>query len=430
MRKILKYNIFFVLALFISFNVLAEEKENISTNAVVDIEEYNDFMKSLKKEMIKKGISKKTVKTVLSKYNTPTTKVIDLDRKQPEFAMDADTYLSRIITSKRVADGKTLYHKHYNILTKIQKEFGVQPQYILAFWGAETNFGNNFGGFKVVGALVTLSFDKRRSDFFKKQLYYALKIIDDGHITDEEMIGSWAGAMGNFQFMPSTFNAYAVDYDKDGKIDIWNSLPDAFASAANYLSSIGWNGNARWGREVRLPWNFDFELTGLKNKHSLTFWRSLNVKTKDGKKLPKDDNMQATIITPNGYKGKAYIIYSNFDKIMNWNKSILYALAIGNLADTIISRESDGYKKSMNSRRLSTKDIKYVQEKLTKLGFGELEADGKLGSKTIEVIKKFQKEVMLPADGYPNPILMSRLEKYKAESKFYVPVPKKRPNNN
>ncbi len=423
LKNILKYKLFFIAVAFACCNILSSCVHNSYANSL----SYSEFITELKQEMITKGISKKTVDTVLSKYTKPMDKVIDLDRKQPEFVMDTDTYLSRIITKKRVEDGRRLYHKHYKILTKVTNEYKVQPQYLLAFWGAETNYGTNFGGFKVTEALTTLSYDNRRRNFFKKELYNALRIIDEGHITDEQMIGSWAGAMGNFQFMPSTFMSYAVDYDKDGKIDIWNSLPDAFASAANYLSSIGWKNDEKWGRAVKLPWNFDFAQTGLKNKQPLYHWRNQKVRKTNNKLVP-NTFMKAAIITPNGYKGKSYMVYNNFDKIMNWNKSTLYALAIGNLADKIISHDKvTAHKRSINNAKVTTKTVKYIQERLTELGFAKLKADGKLGTKTKNAIKKFQKEVMLPVDGYPNPILISRLEKFESKSKFYIPIPKKRP---
>lgn len=201
----------------------------------------------------------------------------------------------------------------------------------------ETDYGRTFGNYHVIEALTVLSYDQRRSKFFRGELYQALKIIDAGNVTVDGMEGSWAGAMGHFQFMPSTFNAYAVDYDRDGKIDIWQNYGDAAASAANYLSKMGWKQNETWGMAVSLPWNFDYAQSGRQTRKTIAEWRKLGVKTESGRRLPLDSKLSTSVIVPEGRRGRAYLVTDNFRKIMNWNRSENYALGVALLADYVKS---------------------------------------------------------------------------------------------
>jgi len=244
-------------------------------------------------------------------------------------------YRARVINEARVAQGRRLYKKHRTLLDKTAKEYGVSAPYIVSLWGIETSYGNNTGGFGVVPALATLAYDGRRSTFFRKELMNAVKILDQGHISHERMRGSWAGAMGQNQFMPSSFFAFAVDGNSDGKRDIWTSLPDVFASTANYLSKSGWVEDERWGREVRLPKNFSKKDIGLKVKRSLQAWKSLGVKLPGGKDIPVIAGMKASIVTPDGIGGPAFLVYDNYRVIMKWNKSTYFATSVGILADRI-----------------------------------------------------------------------------------------------
>ncbi|MAD54758.1 MAG: lytic transglycosylase, partial [Idiomarinaceae bacterium] len=201
--------------------------------------------------------------------------------------------------------------------------------------GIETNFGSYTGGFDVVSALTTLAFDGRREAFFKKQLWQALTIIQDGHIEPEQMKGSWAGAMGQTQFMPSSFMSYAIDYDGDGKKDIWNSYGDVFASAANYLSSVGWRDDVTWGRQVQLPEQFDTSLAGLDTKRRLAEWQKLGITRMDGSPLPQRDDIEASIVIPDDKEGRVYLAYANYDALMRWNRSHYFVAAVGYLSDRI-----------------------------------------------------------------------------------------------
>ena len=389
--------------------------------------EYGIFLENLKKEMVSRGISKKTVDDVYKEsYAVPNNNVVKIDRKQTEFVLTSSDYLNRVVNQKRVQTAQKQYKELYPVLKKIQDKYGVQPHYIVAFWAVETNFGQNFGGFQVIDVLTTLSYDKRRPKFFREELYQALKIIDTWHIDHTKMQGSWAGAMGHFQFMPSTFNAYAVDYNNDNTIDIWHSFEDAAASAANYLSSIGWNKNQEWGQEVSLPWNFDFSQSGRGKIKTIKEWKKLGIKTKGNKKLSLPDELKAAIIVPEGKKGKAYLVLNNFNKIMKWNRSENYALAIGILADYIRTGKTWKESQPNSALRLRTDDILLIQAFINRFGGTKVDEDGMLGNKTREAIKKVQKKARLPQDGYPDAVLLNKINNYNPDIGFAVPVPERK----
>lgn len=390
-------------------------------------DEFQHWINNLKVEMLKKGISQKTIDTVYENvYYRPNAHVIKNDRRQLEFVLTSSDYINRVVSQTRVEKGQKLYRDLKPILQPIEEKYGVPSNYIIAFWGMETNFGGNFGGFNVIEALTTLSYDKRRPEFFKGELYQALKIIDTWNIDYTQMQGSWAGAMGHFQFMPSTFNAYAVDANNDGTIDIWRSFEDAAASASNYLSTMGWKPNEPWGMQVSLPWNFDFSMAGRNKKRTVKEWQKIGVRTITNKKLPLEDNLMASVIVPEGQKGHAYLILNNFHKIMNWNRSDNYALGIGTLADYIANGKKWQKLEDNPALRLKTDDVIKVQSFINKLGWFKLEEDGNLGSKTREAVKKLQKEAQMPQDGYPDYRLLEKINKYDSEIGFSIPVPERK----
>jgi membrane-bound lytic murein transglycosylase B len=266
--------------------------------------------------------------------------VVELDRRQPEFTMTFDEYLGKIASPTRARIAAKMLVEHDEILTKVSKKYGVQKRYIVTFWGVETNFGQYLGSFNVPHALATLAFDGRRSAYFRKELLNALKILEEGHITPEKMKGSWAGAMGQSQFMPSSFLSYAVDWDGDGKRDIWGTKADVFASTAYYLSKAGWRDDITWGRKVKLPKGFSMNgksakaLADGKTRAKLPVWAKLGVLNADGGALPTK-NLTARLVMPAGSDGPAFLVYSNFDSILDWNRSNYYALAIGHLSDKL-----------------------------------------------------------------------------------------------
>lgn len=294
---------------------------------------FGAWLQALRDEAGSKGISEATLKAALDNI-APIPRVVELDRKQPEFTLTFEEYQQRVVPDSRVQKGREKLAENRELLMEVSRKYGVQPQYIVAFWGVETDFGRVTGGFKVIPALATLAHDGRRSAFFRKELLLALKIIDEGHISADAMVGSWAGAMGQAQFMPSSFVGYAVDYDADGKKDIWNNRADVFGSAANYLSRYGWRGDERWGREVKLPEGFDTGLVGENTRKSVAEWSALGVTLPDGAALP-DATLEASVIQPAKESGPAYFAYNNYRVILKWNRSHYFAIAVGRLADRI-----------------------------------------------------------------------------------------------
>lgn len=297
--------------------------------------DFTNWLNKTKREALKKGISPATVHDALSNI-TLNKRVLKLDKKQPENKITFPKYKRNVINADRINKGRQLYKKHYPLLKKIERQYGVAPQYIIALWGIESNFGANTGGFDIIPALATLAYEGRRETFFTKELYYALNILDERHITVKKMTGSWAGAMGQCQFMPSSFINYAQDYNHDGKKDIWNDKEDIFASMANYLNKNGWKEGQRWGRAVKLPKNFSEKMIGLNVKKTLYEWQKIGIQRQNGGAIPVIKHMKASIVVPAGLKkGEGYLVYDNYRTIMHWNRSLYFATSVGLLADLI-----------------------------------------------------------------------------------------------
>jgi len=326
MFQIRKYLLVMLLAVLLSSSKSQAQQH--------DHERFDLWLSSFKQEAHAQGISQTLLDRAFIGVK-PNPRIIALDRKQPEGKLTFDQYKKRVITQARIDKGRHLYKHHQVLLKKISAQYGVQPHFIVALWGIETSYGHNTGGFGVVPALATLAYDGRRSAFFRKELINALKIVDAGHVTLENFKGSWAGAMGQNQFMPSSFHAYAVDGNHDGRRDIWTSLPDIFASTANYLSKNGWRGDERWGRKARLPSDFQPSLTGKKVTKPIQEWAKIGVTKRNGTPLPYAPNIRASIITPDGVGGEAYITYNNYRTLMKWNNSTYFATSVGLLADLI-----------------------------------------------------------------------------------------------
>ena len=301
--------------------------------------DFDQWLIDLRKEAKALGISDNILGAALGNA-TPIKRVIELDRRQPEFTMTFEEYLGKIASATRARVAAKKLIEHDEILTKVSKKYGVQKRFIVTFWGVETNFGQYLGSFSVPNSLATLAHDGRRSTYFRKELLNALKILEEGHITPDKMKGSWAGAMGQCQFMPSSFLSYAVDWDGDGKRDIWETKADVFASTANYLSKVGWRDDMTWGRAVEIPADLIIDgkgpkaLADAKTRLKLVEWSRAGVMKNDGKPLPSR-NFTARLVLPAGSKGPAFLVYSNFDSILAWNRSNYYALAIGHLSDRL-----------------------------------------------------------------------------------------------
>ena len=297
-------------------------------------ENFQIWLGKLRVEAEGKGISQSVLDEALAGIQ-PIPRVIELDRRQPEFTLTFTQYRDRVVPQSRIKKGRVKYQENRDLLEEIGGKIGVQPRFIVALWGIETDFGRVTGGFKVIPALATLAHDGRRSAFFRKELLNALQILHEGHIAPKEMMGSWAGAMGQSQFMPSSFLAHAVDYDGDGRRDIWTTRPDVFASAANYLAKSGWRADQTWGREVKLPRDFDFALADLKVRKPIGGWQALGVRQPDGGDLPTRQLSASIVLPEKGKMSPAYLVYSNYRTTLRWNRSTYFALAVGLLSDGI-----------------------------------------------------------------------------------------------
>lgn len=292
------------------------------------------WLDGLKEEALSQGISATTLEAALNNIS-PLARVIELDRSQPEVKWTLEEYLSKLVTEARIQSGKEHLAKHRELLEQAESNYGVPASVLTALWGIESDFGRLPGRFPVIASVATLAYEGRRGSYFRKELLLALRILDQGHITPEEMTGSWAGAMGHFQFMPSTFVDYALDADGDGKKDIWNNLPDAVASAANYLASMGWKSGLPWGLEVSLPKKFDPSLLGQEARRPMAAWRSLGVRGREGEALKADWDGEAWLVAPQWPKGKAFLVNRNYRALYRWNPSHSFAIAVGILSDKI-----------------------------------------------------------------------------------------------
>ncbi|WP_417840449.1 lytic murein transglycosylase [Terasakiella sp.] len=368
--------------------------------------DYQSWLNDFRNTAARAGISKNTLDNTLNGL-VPNKRVLELDRRQPEFSLTFWKYLNGRISEKRIQRGRDLLKKHAALFQKVHDKYGVQPRFLVAFWGLETNFGDYTGVFPLIQSLTTLAHDERRSEFFTKQLMSALQVMDRGDIPFD-VKASWAGAMGFCQFMPTTYQAYAVDGDGDGKRDMWKSLPDVFYSAANFLSQSGWQAGETWGREVKLPDGFNLDLTGLGTKKNLSEWAKLGVAKIDGGALPVAD-MQASVILPGGYRGPAFLVYENFRTILDWNRSNFYAIAVGHLADRLVWG-GPLQTTQIEETPLSRAQMLQIQARLNDLGHDVGKPDGIAGSRTRKAIKAFQKSKGIPADGYPSIELLDLLK--------------------
>ncbi|MBD25467.1 MAG: lytic transglycosylase [Candidatus Marinimicrobia bacterium] len=364
--------------------------------------DFSAWLAGVKHEAAERGISAVTIEQSLTNLEL-LPKVVKLDQRQPEYSQVFSYYLSRAVTAERIKDGQNMMRRYSKLLAQLERQYGVPSRFLVALWGLETNYGRLKGNFSVISSLASLSFEGRRESLFRRELFDALAILDRGDIKFNSMKGSWAGAMGHMQFMPSTYLDYAVDQDGDGRIDLFNSVPDALGSAGNYLREIGWKIGYNWGREVRLPRDFDIDLASVsasakENKMALREWANLGVMRADGVVLPHSD-ITAALVLPEGSEGAAFLVYDNYNVILDWNYSVFYALSIGHLADRLIGL-SDLVAQPRNEQPLSRPEIIGLQSNLINLGYLEGKADGILGSKTRKAIKKFQRSNSLIADGY------------------------------
>lgn len=385
--------------------------EDASSDA--GLQAFQQCVAALQQRALTENISTDVVKNQLGRVQY-VTRVIELDRRQPEFTETFHNYLTLRVNDQRIQRGRELMQEHQDLLHRLTVQYGVPAQYLIAFWGLETNFGTYLGKMNVLDSLATLACDPRRSDYFSGELMKALRLVEQGVADHSTMLGSWAGAMGNMQFMPSAYLSYAVDADGDGKADLWNSLPDALTSAANFLQNLGWERNLRWGREVLLPDQFDYSQAGRDVSKPLKHWAGLGVTDAQGNPLPALD-MASSIIVPSGHNGPAFVVYDNFKVIMKWNWSEFYAIAVGRLADRI---NGGGALKVAppDTERLTVESVKWLQDTLNGLGFDAGVADGIFGSRTKRALRDYQHQQKMVADGFPGEEVFASLKKNQTET--------------
>ena len=371
--------------------------------------DFQACLQNIRSEAVRQGVPTATIDSAFRGL-TPDSKVIDLDSRQPEFSLTYGKYIANAVTPDRIARGQQKLQQNRGLLTDIEREYGVAAQYIVAFWGVETNYGSFMGDFSALRSVATLACMTKRQAFFSNETVQALRILANNHMTTQQMKGSWAGAMGNMQFMPSTFTKWAVDRDGNGRIDIWNSLPDAFASAANFLRGIGFKPGLPASEEVILPQGFPLDQADTTVEKPVRAWAAMGVKRAGGGALPASDE-PSQIILPAGWRGPAFILYPNFKAVMNWNRSTLYALSVAILAQQIAGGPTIMQSAPADDAPLARDTVVDIQTRLAKLGFYTDEADGLLGPKTRSAVRLFQKQAGLPADGHPTPDMVARLQR-------------------
>jgi membrane-bound lytic murein transglycosylase B len=309
------------------------ERVGLQATANAQPRTFEAWLRDFRSAALAASISPATVDTALGGL-TPIDEVIERDRTQPEFTLDFRTYLARVVSPGRIEEGRRMLAEHGDLLRDVGKRHGMPPELLAAVWGVESNYGRTQGDFSVVQALATLAYDGRRATMFRAELLNALRILDQGHVELGAMKGSWAGAMGQLQFMPTTFLRYAQDGDGDGRKDIWGSAADALESAANYMST-NWQPGLRWGRQVTVPAKFNTSLAGLNHMRTLAQWQALGVRLPGKEALPRD-NLQAAVIFPDdGTREPAFLVYQNYRMLLRWNRSNFFAIAVGHLADRI-----------------------------------------------------------------------------------------------
>lgn len=424
-------------------------------NADLVKEDFIAWLIELKQEALGADISEQTATAAISHIEFLPS-ILKLDLTQPEFISPFLEYYQKRVDGPKIARGRALLVEHEMVLNQVEAQYGVPKAILLAFWGMETNYGAYQGNVDTLSALATLAYDGRRASFFRNQLLDAMRMIDAGHADVEQFHGSWAGAFGNMQFMPTTFMTYAVDGDGDKRIDIVNSSADAFASAANYLSQVGWQKDEPVILEVQLPANFKWQNAQFTLRKPLSEWVALGVKAVQGaangsavavKKSTKkfktkkrksrlmqaaykpievvattnftlpNISAQAAIVLPQGWRGPAFMVFDNFDAVMDWNRSINYALSVTQLAKRINGEPQILGGQFAEAGALTFQQMAELQAMLNTQGFDAGEPDGFPGKQTQAAIRAYQQAQHLPADGYASPDLLNNIKQTTDASK-------------
>ncbi|CAB5685715.1 Membrane-bound lytic murein transglycosylase B precursor [Delftia tsuruhatensis] len=386
----------------------AAETSTASADAPAQAEaaSFEAWKRDFARKALDAGISEKTVRGALEPARLQQ-RAVQLDRSQPEFTRTPWQYLDSAVSATRITQGRAKLREAAAPLQSASQRYGVPAEVIAAIWGMESNYGGNFGNFATVDALATLAFDGRRADWAQKELLAALRIIDNGDIDAAHMVGSWAGAMGHTQFLPSVFLAYAVDADGDGRRDIWGSLPDVTASTANYLAHSGWKPGEPWGVEVRLPPGFDHARAETSVRQGSAQWAAEGVQAMDGSAPPA--MADASIIAPAGARGPAFMVGTNFRTILRYNNSVNYALGVGLLSQQLAGGPGVQAAWPRDLTPLTRQQLRTLQTALNERGFSAGSADGVMGPATRAGLRQFQQSQGLVADGYPTQQLLQLL---------------------
>ena len=378
----------------------------LTTSVFANSQSFEDFLNQVRKTATEQGVSKATIDKAFFGL-TPNLDILKSDSAQAEFNQNFWHYIDKRVSQVRLNNGNDTLKQNASLLNKISQKYGVPTYVLVAFLGLESNYGNYMGNENLVRSLATLAFDPRRSGFFTKEFIALLKLIDKNTIPLDAK-GSWAGAMGAVQFMPTNVIAYGVDANNNGKVNLWNEKEDIYASAANFLKKLGWKKREKWGREASIPKNFDYRLTGLETKRTVNEWAALGVLRGNGSRLP-NSNFKSSLIVPMGHRGPAFLVYRNFDVILGWNRSILYALSVAYLSDRL-NGNGKLTAKSIDEPLLSKVDILQIQNTLNLLGYNTGTPDGMVGPKTRQATRMFQSDIGLVADGYVGYELFQQLQ--------------------
>lgn len=368
---------------------------------------FADWIIAFKAQAATRGISAATLEQAFAGVSL-NQRVLELDSRQPEFTRPIWQYLTSAISERRVSQGRQLLMEYSQSLNDAGRRYGVEPPFIVAIWGIESDYGRAYGDFNVIEVLATLAYEGRRRQFGQEQLLAALQILERGDIPAAQMEGSWAGAMGHTQFIPTSFLQYAVDADGDGRRDLWNSLPDVFASTANYLAKAGWSANQPWGFEVVLPEGFDWDLSDPTVRKPLAEWALYGIHRADGSDLP-DSPLLAEVLAPAGHRGPAFLVLDNFRTILRYNNATSYALAVAHLADRITGKGPIRASWPTELEPLSRTETIEMQRLLQARGFDPGAPDGLVGPRTRAAVKQFQRSIGEPNDGFPTQALLARL---------------------
>jgi len=378
--------------------------------AGADEPSFEDWLEGFRAEAAAAGVRADIIETAFAGVLL-NQRVFELNDNQPEFSRSIWDYLDSAVSERRISDGRARLAENAALLDRVEADFGVDKEIIGAIWGLESSYGRVMGDYDVIGALATLGWKGRRTGYGREQLIGALKILQNGYADREQLRGSWAGAMGQTQFIPTTYLSYAVDHGGDGKRNIWTDLDDVFASTANYLAVSRYERNAPWGVEVSLPEGFDYALADADTRKAVAEWAGAGV---DGRRVNLvadfDPNRRGRIFLPAGARGPAFLVFENFEAILKYNRSTAYALAVGLLSDRLAGRDDPILAEwPRTDRALSLAERMALQQALKDKGFDPGPVDGVIGAGTKRALKAWQKSEGLPADGYASLDTLTRL---------------------